>query len=227
MTQEQADALNEALQKIQEFTSRIEQLEQGVTIQRDALENISEEQTTAEMSLQALQTQQDAFEQRQTAMETNLAAHLSQVEQRLLNLNQMLASLETRVSDLATRGVISSTAEKSEIDISKLIAKPGVFDMQQENWETFKFQFTSWIGSQHAAFPQALETARLSALPINLHDLSDRDKTLSVALYAILVSLIPKALPLLRAVSDNNGLEGWRVLYAELEPKMTQQKAAA
>ena len=134
MTQEQADALNEALQKIQEFTSRIEQLEQGVTIQRDALENISDEQTTAEVNIQNLQTQQDTFEQRQTAMETNLAAHLSQVEQRLLNLNQMLASLETRVSDLTTKGVTSSTAEKSEIDISKLIAKPGTFDMQQEKY---------------------------------------------------------------------------------------------
>ena len=40
MTQEQADALNEALQKIQEFASRLDQLEQGVTIQRDALEHL-------------------------------------------------------------------------------------------------------------------------------------------------------------------------------------------
>ena len=62
MSQEQADALNGALQRIEEFSSRLDQLEQGVTIQRDALENISEEQTTAEVSLQTLQTQQDAFE---------------------------------------------------------------------------------------------------------------------------------------------------------------------
>ena len=166
MTQEQADALNDALQKITEFASRLDQLEQGMTIQRDALENISEEQTTAEVSLQNLQAQQDAFEQRETAMEQNLASHLTQVEQRLLNLNQMLTSLETRVADLAAKGPSgTTTSSQAEIDISKLLQRPAQFDMQQENWETFKFQFNSWIGANTQRFHRSW---RQRGLPTSL-----------------------------------------------------------
>ena len=227
MTQEQADALKQTLKRVEEHAARIEQLEEGITIQRDAIENVSEEQTTAEVSLQNLQTQQDAFEQRQTNTENTLESHLTSVEQRLVALNQKLTTLEARVTDLATVGVSSTAAKPSELDISKLLQRPTQFDMSQEHWETFKFQLGSWIGSQHSAYPDVMEAARKLSAPIILDSLGERDKTLSIALYAILVSLIPKAAPILRGITGNNGLEAWRTIYQELEPKLTQQKSAS
>ncbi|CAE8609616.1 unnamed protein product, partial [Polarella glacialis] len=108
---------------------------------------------------------------------------------------------------------------------SKVIPKPQQFPGTREDWESWRFSFTSWIGSMHHTLPALLETAAKSKEPIQIIESDDDTQATAIQLNAILVAFCSKGRgpPICKGTADKTGFELWRRLAAEYEPKSSNK----
>ena len=98
------------------------------------------------------------------------------------------------------------------------IAKPPVHDGKDETWGDFAFRFESYVAL--LGWSYALESAEDSDQPIAMDQLAEDPKNIALNLYALLASVTSgRSLSILKLVGQRNGLEAWRLLKKEYEPK--------
>ncbi|CAE8654540.1 unnamed protein product [Polarella glacialis] len=109
---------------------------------------------------------------------------------------------------------------------SKVIPKPQQFPGTREDWESWRFSFTSWIGSVDHKLPALLETAAKSKEPIQIIESGEDTQATAIQLNAILVAFCSKSRgpSICKGIADKSGFELWRRLAAEFEPKSSNKE---
>ena len=90
------------------------------------------------------------------------------------------------------------------------------------HWGQWAFLFRAYVGAYNATARAALENAETSAEPIIVDDLLEaRSEELSSQVFYILaLTLRGRALGVVQRVPEGNGMEAWRQLCAEYEPRL-------
>jgi hypothetical protein len=106
------------------------------------------------------------------------------------------------------------------------VAKPQVFDGSESNWPAWCFVFESYALLLSKDLAKHMDKAAdLDDEPF-LHEMMDNAVELARVLYAILVSVVQnKALSILMNTEKGNGLQAWRRLKREYEPKLPGRHA--
>ena len=184
---------------------------QALTNQMEAMRNDTR---------QALQDASNRSQQQQTALtDTQTALNAQQtVNQQLKDkLDQAHYELETQRAITDTMKAFQG--QKKGFD-PKLVKQPDAFSGAADDWERFKFSFTSWIGTVDDRYPDLLETAGKQVDELFFEEMETEHEPLARNLFALLVGLcqVGEVPVLAKMVRDRNGLELWRKIFAHYEP---------
>ena len=160
----------------------------------------------------------------QVATRTSTAVH--EAASMINNMGQMHRDFrehqEAREQAQAER---EKRREKGDVELHKMIKTPDVFNPssfkeEHEGWSEFRHKMRTWIGAldpEMLARIEAVEAKRSEA--VEFSTLSDEHKAVSKKLYTILTSYT-KGRPLrtIKQITEENGLEAWRILLEEHEP---------
>ena len=134
----------------------------------------------------------------------------------------------------ASQQVLESTEALRRSDLLRsLIQKPDVFkpetrESEVDGWTEWRHGMMNYLGVIDPGFIKDL--AEVEANPTRTPDMSGMDGAQArrcVELYSILQSFLRhRPAKLVRAVTNNNGYEGWRVLISELQPCSRQRQLA-
>ena len=86
-------------------------------------------------------------------------------------------------------GATSSTGETltSRVDLTKLGESPKQFDGTAESWETFRFNFTTYVGTVDPRLPDLFDDASRRTSPIDMTtSLTRTDRDKAIEFYAVL-----------------------------------------
>ena len=107
---------------------------------------------------------------------------------------------------------------------TRQINKPSPFGGAQKEWLEWKFKFTNYLFLVSDRYYDLLTAAEQSADPI-ADQADETRRRLQHVLYAVMASLLTgKCLKQLQVVPDQNGFEAWRLLVAEMEPRLIQHR---
>ena len=98
--------------------------------------------------------------------------------------------------------------------------KPGTREEELKTWKEWAFQFTNWLVANDPGYESDLEELDLEK-EVDHDVLPDEKEIRSQRLFGVLCNLL-KGRPLLlvkQAADKRNGLEAWRLLRREMEPK--------
>ena len=100
-----------------------------------------------------------------------------------------------------------------------------MFSGNDADWPDWRFRFQVCCDLVDAG--DVMRLAVMEQDPIPLQRLVPQCRTRARFLYGLLVQVCAgRALALLRIVPDNNGLEAWRVMCREYEPKVAARTTA-
>ena len=106
------------------------------------------------------------------------------------------------------------------------VAKPQVFDGGEGSWPAWCFVFESYPLLLSKDLARDVDKAADLEEEPYLHETADSAVELARVLYAILVSVVQsKALSIMMNVEKGNGLQAWRRLKREYEPKLPGRHA--
>ena len=92
-------------------------------------------------------------------------------------------------------------------------------------WMDWRFQFETFVGAVDASMLNHMKHAEKEENPIN--DGNPQIRAQSERLYSLLTGLMKqRPLRLVRGVSNQNGLEAWRILTKDLQPRTRQRSLA-
>ena len=86
-------------------------------------------------------------------------------------------------------GATSSSGETviSRVDLTKLGKSPKQFDGTAESWETFRFNFITYVGTVDTRLPELLDDASRRTSPIDMTtSLTRTDRDKAIEFYAVL-----------------------------------------
>ena len=107
---------------------------------------------------------------------------------------------------------------------TRQINKPSPFGGAQKEWLEWKFKFTNYLFLVSDRYYDLLNAAEQSADPI-ADQADETRRRLQHVLYAAMASLLTgKCLKQLQVVPDRSGFEAWRLLVAEMEPRLIQHR---
>ena len=92
----------------------------------------------------------------------------------------------------------------------------------RDDWERFAFQAESYLAVVDTRHPLELEVARKTKTPLQMADMTEDVRTMSVRLFGMLGSWTQDsatAVKLARGVKGQNGFELWRLLWVEHTPE--------
>ena len=98
--------------------------------------------------------------------------------------------------------------------------KPGTREEELKTWKEWAFQFTNWLVANDPGYESDLEELDLEK-EVDHDVLPDEKEIRSQRLFGVLCNLLKgRPLYLVKQVADKrNGLEAWRLLRREMEPK--------
>ena len=105
---------------------------------------------------------------------------------------------------------------------TRLLEKPGDFSGAQEAWRDWSTVFKVYAGAAVPRLQKLMDDAAKAAAPIsNATILEDDDRAASAQLYWMMLMIYKgAALNIVFLVGDSEGLEAWRQLTEQYEPKM-------
>ena len=115
-------------------------------------------------------------------------------------------------------------------EASKVVKQPEVFqpttvEEEHSQWPDWKLSFKSWSIYAQAEFEKDLLEAEKATEPLDLVEMSPRQHVRSEKLHSILVGLLKhRPMKLLRSVDGRNGIEVWRVLSQQMQPRLEPVK---
>ena len=115
---------------------------------------------------------------------------------------------------------------------------PEKFTGGSEDWENFTFVMKAYMSTFDARFGYLMTTAETETLAITDMKLDTFDSNLATAptvpstalarqLYFVLISVAASTLPTLRSITDNNGVEAWRLLHLRYSLNKTSTNFAS
>ena len=103
---------------------------------------------------------------------------------------------------------------------TKLLQKPNTFDGESNAWSDWSFVFKAYAGAVNMDLQALMHRVVESETQILWETLNDKEQRFSTLLYYLLVMLSKKkALDKVKSVSEGHGLECWRLMHKEWEPK--------
>ena len=105
---------------------------------------------------------------------------------------------------------------------TKVLAKPPVFS-GDDSYASWHHVFTSWLSYAEPQFAELLKVAERSADGLEMSDMNDVTKELSVRLHAILTSYLRGSPLQLTRLGDRNGFKVWRDLFQVFMPSTRQR----
>ena len=99
------------------------------------------------------------------------------------------------------------------------LQRPGRFSGEEADWTAWSFKFDSFAAC--AGWADNMDTARAMDVPVSNDQLGERAGRMSTAIYHTLVQLMDgRALAILQLTPRGNGLEAWRLLCREFQPRV-------
>ena len=134
----------------------------------------------------------------------------------------------------AAQQVLETSESMRRTDLLRsLVQKPDVFrpetrDAEVDGWTEWKFGMRNYLGVIDPGFIVNLDKVeRQPNRPIDMGTIDAAAGRRSLELYAILQSFVRhRPAKLIRAVTHNNGYEGWRILVTEMQPSTRQRQLA-
>ena len=130
--------------------------------------------------------------------------------------------------------VLETSGSRRRTDLLRsLVQKPDVFrpetrDAEVDGWTEWKFGMRNYLGVIDPGFIIDLdEVERHPNRPIDMGTIDAAAGRRSLELCAILQSFVRhRPAKLIRAVTHNNGYEGWRILVTEMQPSTRPRQLA-
>ena len=168
---------------------------------------------------------------------TELRAQLQQSAEAMQATQGQLAQQQQQIQSLASlqqqqqqqqqsQSASSSSAPSGVFGLLPLVdtrglGKPEVFRGEAASFNDWNFVLRSYLGALDKRFQTLLARCESSELPLWNRGLSPEEQGLSTQLYYILVMLCrDRALDKLRNSGENEGLEAYRQLYPEYNPRL-------
>ena len=122
-------------------------------------------------------------------------------------------------------GDASSSSHQSGVDV-KYLDRPKEFHNDEARWKDWKFKLCNWMSLLEVRFSTLLDAAEQADREVPSQARDDMQR-LQHTLYAVLASVLTgKSLKILQAVKDRNGLEAWRRVCSDFEPRVVQRRLA-
>jgi hypothetical protein len=179
---------------------------------------------------QLLATMQAQLAEMQTAMRSTLD-RVSQLETTNTSLQSQLQSsnvalIQAQSAFMSQQAKLDEMASKASsdkpklLDISKLLPKPPVFKGLKEEWEPWKFAFTTWLASVHGKLPKIMDESAAEKNPIREEDMDEDTANFAPELFALLLGYLdgPPAI-LAKGIENRNGFEFWPMLHVQYQPQ--------
>ena len=110
---------------------------------------------------------------------------------------------------------------------TKLINKPGEFSGKEADWPRWSLTMRAYLGAVSARMLELIRKAENFDESLDRVDLDPGDDQLDAQLYFILTMLLKEnMMEKLETVEYGEGLQLWRLLMAEFEPKFASRKMA-
>ena len=151
-----------------------------------------------------------------------LSSQLQALQAEVQNLRQIK---KEKQQSFPQTSAASSMGDRptTRVDLTKLGKSPKQFEGTAESWESFKFNFTTYIGTVDPRLPELLDDAARRPDPIDMSTaLTQTDRNKAIEFYAVLNGYLKEktnAHNILRSQKDRNGFEVWRLISAEFEPQ--------
>ena len=136
-------------------------------------------------------------------------------------------------SNVRSLAALQSLVESQKSnEFAKHYKPPQLFapDTRQDEptkWGDWRFQFETFVGAIDDSLLLLMKRAEKLETRIEMTSLAGPERILSETLYSLLSGLMKnRPLRLVRGIPHQNGLEAWRVLTKDLQPK-TRQRALA
>ena len=104
------------------------------------------------------------------------------------------------------------------------VGRPPNFDGSHVKWSEWRFKFANYLALADANLMTNLEQIERQTTPVVL---TNEGRHSGNKLYALIASVVRgRALVLIKAVTERNGYEAWRLLVKEFEPNVAQRRLA-
>ena len=151
-----------------------------------------------------------------------LSSQLQALQAEVQNLRQIKREKQQSFPQTGAASSMDNTP-KTRVDLTKLWKSPKQFEGTAESWESFRFNFTTYIGTVDPRLPELLDDAARRPDPIDMSTaLTQTDRNKAIEFYAVLNGYLKEktnAHNILKAQKDRNGFEVWRLISAEFEPQ--------
>ena len=98
------------------------------------------------------------------------------------------------------------------------VQRPGRFSGEEADWPAWAFKFESFAAL--CGWSELMDTAKMEPQPVDMNSFGDEALKVAAALYHTLVQLLDgRALGIIHLVPRPNGLEAWRALVREYQPR--------
>eukprot|EP00435_Cladocopium_sp_Y103_P050701 s939_g15.t1 len=117
-------------------------------------------------------------------------------------------------------------------EASKVVRHPEVFqpstlEEEHSQWQDWRLTFRSWLIYAQEEYEKDLNEAEAATAPMEFLDMSVSQHQRAEKLHSILVGLLRhRPLKILRSVEGRNGLEVWRILSQQMQPKTRARSIA-
>ena len=154
------------------------------------------------------------------AMQGQLAQQQQQI-QSLTSLQQQQQQQQQQSQSASSSSAPSGVFGLLPLVDTRGLGKPEVFRGEAASFNDWNFVLRSYLGALDKRFQTLLARCESSELPLWNRGLSPEEQGLSTQLYYILVMLCrDRALDKLRNSGENEGLEAYRQLYLEYNPRL-------
>eukprot|EP00971_Amphidinium_carterae_P052216 1027963-Amphidinium_carterae.1 len=149
-------------------------------------------------------------------------AELHSMHERLLRAEERASAAEQRATSLeqtAARPPQTYPSERPLVD-TRALGRPREFKSERTDWKDWSFQFKAFLAGANAAASTLLDKAATREGVWRLEEQSGEEQRLSNQLYlALSLQVTGAALVKSQNVEQYNGLEAWRQLTLEYEPR--------
>eukprot|EP00971_Amphidinium_carterae_P063549 1257648-Amphidinium_carterae.1 len=166
---------------------------------------------------------------------------MEQLQQALQELHTRLGAAEARGAEAEARAQdLASRLAQTEITVNTMgqpagssrplvdtraLGRPREFKSIRSEWQDWAFHFKAFLSGANAQAGQALDEAARADKEISMTDLGPARESLARQLYlALSLQVSGEALVKVQNVRDHNGLEAWRRLCDEYEPRTKGQQ---
>eukprot|EP00971_Amphidinium_carterae_P340261 6478495-Amphidinium_carterae.1 len=156
---------------------------------------------------------------------TNEIASLQAQQQQQAQQTQQATVVAQQATAAAAAGALPIPAPHRSIVDTRVLQKTSNFEGDQQKWSLWSFLFRAYCDAVHPDLGGLMDRAVAATSPI--YPTADREKELAQQLFLMLaLSTSGRALEKIRSCSYGEGLECWRQLHVEYEPRQPQRFSA-